>query len=143
MSEHGDTSDIYNEGYQWPEIEKHCGYCATYDEVNSIARYDYNRAKLCADACAGIDSVFLRAWAHAVQQNNGKPWDQRIDENLSEIQRLRQQNAELLADARRIDWLADPNNSIGNVQLPRDIVERNLGSLREAIDEAIAKEGNP
>lgn len=44
---------------------------------------------------------------------------------------------ELLKDKARLDWLADVNNSIGNVLLPRDIVERNLGSLRDGIDEAM------
>lgn len=44
---------------------------------------------------------------------------------------------ELLKDRARLDWLADANNTIGNVTLPRDIVERNLHSLRAAIDEAM------
>ena len=47
---------------------------------------------------------------------------------------------ELLKDKARLDWLADVNNTIGNVQLPRDIVERNLCSMRDAIDEAMAIE---
>ena len=45
--------------------------------------------------------------------------------------------AELLKDKARLDWLADVNNSIGNVLLPTDIVERNLHSMRDAIDEAM------
>lgn len=44
---------------------------------------------------------------------------------------------ELLKDRARLDWLADVNNTIGNVMLPRDIVERNLSSLRDGIDEAM------
>lgn len=44
---------------------------------------------------------------------------------------------ELLKDKARLDWLADVNNAIGNVLLPTDIVERNLESLRDAIDEAM------
>ncbi len=44
---------------------------------------------------------------------------------------------ELLKDKARLDWLADVNNAIGSVLLPRDIVERNLGSLRDGIDEAM------
>ena len=44
---------------------------------------------------------------------------------------------DLRKDKLRLDWLADVNNSIGNVLLPRDIVERNLGSLRDGIDEAM------
>ena len=44
---------------------------------------------------------------------------------------------DLRKDKARLDWLADVDNTIGNVQLPRDIVERNLGSLRDGIDEAM------
>ena len=40
-------------------------------------------------------------------------------------------------DSERIDFLADKNQLIANVQLPREIVERNLSSLRDAIDEAM------
>ena len=45
---------------------------------------------------------------------------------------------ELLKDKARLDWLADVDNTVGNVLLPTDIVQRNLGSLRDAIDEAMA-----
>ena len=45
--------------------------------------------------------------------------------------------AELLKDKARLDWLADVDNTVGNVLLPTDIVQRNLGSLRDAIDEAM------
>ncbi len=44
----------------------------------------------------------------------------------------------LAADARRIDWLAAPDNSLGNVHLPAAAVEPNLHSLRAAIDAAMA-----
>lgn len=47
---------------------------------------------------------------------------------------------ELLKDKARLDWLADVNNTVGNVLLPTDIVARNLGSLRAGIDEAMAIE---
>ena len=40
-------------------------------------------------------------------------------------------------DAERLDWLADPNNSIGNVQLPTKCVTENLHCLRAAIDAAM------
>lgn len=43
----------------------------------------------------------------------------------------------LKRDKERMDWLADPKNSIGNVQLPIDCVKNNLHSLRGAIDEAM------
>lgn len=44
---------------------------------------------------------------------------------------------ELGADSRRLDWLADRENGIGQVLLPRQIVERNLHSMRAAIDAAM------
>ena len=53
------------------------------------------------------------------------------------IAELQQENAELRKDKARLDWLADVDNTIGSVLLPRAIVERNLGSLRDAIDEAM------
>jgi hypothetical protein len=40
-------------------------------------------------------------------------------------------------DTRRLDWLADTRNTIGNVQLPTKCVEKNLSSLRDAIDSAM------
>ena len=44
----------------------------------------------------------------------------------------------MITDTERLDWLADPANEIGNVLLPRDIAERNIHSLRDAIDAAMA-----
>ena len=49
---------------------------------------------------------------------------------------LRIENEALRADADRIDWLADVNNTVGSVVLPREIVEANVSSLRQAIDAA-------
>jgi len=43
----------------------------------------------------------------------------------------------LKADRDRLDWLSDPENTVGQVLLPTAIVERNIGSLRDAIDEAM------
>lgn len=45
--------------------------------------------------------------------------------------------SELKKDKARIDWLADPNNEIGQVLLPTSIVEKNLDSFRAAVDEAM------
>lgn len=45
--------------------------------------------------------------------------------------------AELRADARRLDWLADPANPIGQVLLPEACVTNNLANMRGAIDEAM------
>ncbi len=59
-----------------------------------------------------------------------------LESLLARIEVLRVQNAALRADADRIDWLADVNNSVGSVVLPREIVEANISSLRQAIDAA-------
>lgn len=54
-----------------------------------------------------------------------------------EIDRLNAQITAPTADSYRIDWLADVNQSIGNVMLPMECVTNNLGSLRAAIDMAM------
>lgn len=48
-----------------------------------------------------------------------------------EVRRLR-------ADEKRIDWLADRDNHIGEVLLPIACVESHVDSLRDAIDAAMA-----
>ena len=57
-----------------------------------------------------------------------------------EIDQLKITFNELLKDKARLDWLADVDNKMGGVTLPRDIVERNLHSMRDAIDEAMSIE---
>jgi len=44
----------------------------------------------------------------------------------------------LTRDKQRLDWLADKENKIGNVQLPTVCVEENLNDMRLAIDAAMA-----
>lgn len=44
---------------------------------------------------------------------------------------------ELRKDKERLDWLADPDNSVGSVMLPKYIVENNVHSLRDGIDQAM------
>ena len=59
-----------------------------------------------------------------------------LESLLARIDVLRIENEALRADADRIDWLADVNNTVGSVVLPREIVEANVSSLRQAIDAA-------
>ena len=47
---------------------------------------------------------------------------------------------EACADAARLDWLADPGNQIGNVQIPIDCVLAHPESMRAAIDMAMRME---
>ena len=61
----------------------------------------------------------------------------RIAELLDERQELYAQLDRTEEDSKRINFLADKNQWIANVQLPREIVERNLSSLRNAIDRAM------
>lgn len=63
--------------------------------------------------------------------------DQMIEVMQAEIDRLEAKCAELGKDKQRLDWLANPANMIGNVQLPTHCVERNPHSLRDAIDDAM------
>lgn len=64
--------------------------------------------------------------------------EQELQQLLSDgIAELQRENAELRKDKERLDWLADANNTIGNVTLPRDIIVRNLHSMRAAIDDAM------
>jgi hypothetical protein len=53
---------------------------------------------------------------------------------------LDEDRRKLEQDKTRLDWLSDPANTTGNVLLPSAIVERNLDSLRNAIDEAMAQD---
>lgn len=50
--------------------------------------------------------------------------------------------AELRNDKARIDWLADLDNEYGGVELPVEIVRRNIHCLRAAIDEAMEMQVN-
>ena len=69
--------------------------------------------------------------------------EQELQQLLSDgIAELQQENVELRKDKARIDWLADPAQNIGDLTLPRDIVERNLHSMRAAIDEAMEMQAN-
>lgn len=45
----------------------------------------------------------------------------------------------LRMDEVRLDWLGDPANASGLVQLPTASVERHPGDLRAAIDDAMAR----
>ena len=54
-----------------------------------------------------------------------------------EFEQLQAQLDKAQKDSKRIDFLADKNQFVANVIMPREIVERNLSSLRDAIDEAM------
>ena len=60
-----------------------------------------------------------------------------ISKMREEFEQLQAQLDKAQKDSKRIDFLADKNQFVANVIMPREIVERNLSSLRDAIDEAM------
>ena len=61
-----------------------------------------------------------------------------IEKTLAENQLVK---ANALMDTKRLNWLADPENKIGNVMLPQECIEAGLiDGLRGAIDEAMKME---
>jgi len=59
---------------------------------------------------------------------------------LTAVTQLKTERNNAMADSLRLDWLAAPGNTIANVQLPKDCVENNSYSLRDAIDAAMASD---
>ena len=74
--------------------------------------------KLCADEFAWLENSFDESCNHNF-------------ELITEIDILKK-------DKVRLDWLSSTDQNIGNVTLPKECVENNIGSLRDAIDEAMA-----
>jgi len=66
------------------------------------------------------------------------PKTKSCDALLTAVSLLKTERNNAIADSKRLDWLADPANTIGNVLLPNSCVEQNVHSLRDAIDAAMA-----
>lgn len=62
------------------------------------------------------------------------------DESFTDAQKIIDRNRQLEQDAAMLDWLADRNNPIGNVQLPTECVIDNIDSMRAAIQCAMKLE---
>jgi hypothetical protein len=60
-----------------------------------------------------------------------------ITRESSGVEDLCKQARELRKDMVRLDWLADPKNTIGNVSLPRQHIMNHPDSMRAAIDAAM------
>jgi uncharacterized coiled-coil DUF342 family protein len=60
-----------------------------------------------------------------------------ITRESSGVEDLCKQARELRKDMVRLDWLADPKNTIGNVSLPRQHIMDHPDSMRAAIDAAM------
>lgn len=78
------------------------------------------------------------------ESKQARPHDELIAELLdSRIAKTEREHAaareieHLRLDKKRLDWLADVETTTGNVQLPRDCVERNIHDMRAAIDDAM------
>ena len=75
----------------------------------------------------------------------GSPVREELDALIAELKagdalanRAADAMEKLARDSMRLDWLADLDNHIGAVSLPRQCIEQNLHSLRQAIDAAMA-----
>ena len=71
-----------------------------------------------------------------VSNQDGRDADYIATANPATILALLAERKELVRDRERLNWLADPDNTIGNVQLPLKCVTANVHSLRDAIDAA-------
>ena len=96
----------------------------------NIADAAYIAAANPATVLALLDEVEA---AHAARREA----QTRVAELTEKVQALGRKLHRHKLDTARLDWLADPGNTIGNVQLPTECVERNLHSLRAAIDDAM------
>lgn len=76
----------------------------------------------------GTDTEYLRRLAG--NENLPSMMRETLRTAAEEIETLR-------ADWARLEWLADRENGIGNVQLPTMRVVNNLHDMRAAIDEAM------
>ena len=65
----------------------------------------------------------------------------RVAELTEQVQKLGRELHRHNLDTVRLDWLADMENNIGNVQLPTECVQAHPESLRAAIDAAMSMEG--
>jgi len=65
----------------------------------------------------------------------------RVAELTEQVQKLGRELHRHKLDTARLDWLADRENAIGNVQLPTECVQAHPESLRAAIDAAMSMEG--
>lgn len=71
---------------------------------------------------------------------HGTLLEQLMNPNIAKSERewaASEEIARLRKDEKRLDWLADKENQIGNIQLPAECVTRNPHSLRAAIDDAM------
>ena len=63
----------------------------------------------------------------------------RVAELTEQVQALGRKLHRHKLDTARLDWLADRENAIGNVQLPTECVQAHPESLRAAIDAAMRR----
>jgi len=122
--------------------ETHCEHCCHQPSIGLTSHYApisesvlaLNEADSSESAPEGMILMPMKADEHLVAE---------VRRLREENERLRIEYIALRADAERIDWLADVNNTVGNVILPREIVESNIGSLRQAIDAARGAKPEP
>ena len=83
------------------------------------------------------DEMQAMRWLTEMRFASGDDGKLMLPEIVAHIEALR-------GDKELLDWLADPENEAGNVQLPTKCVMENMGSLRDAIRQAMQSntEGN-
>ena len=64
----------------------------------------------------------------------------RVAELTEQVQKMGRELHRHKLDTARLNWLADRENAIGNVQLPAECVLAHPDSMRAAIDAAMAME---
>ena len=89
------------------------------------------------------ETVYVQSWDPVADALLSKNVHYIAAANPATILALLAERKELIKDRERLDWLADPDNTIGNVQLPLKCVTANVHSLRAAIDAATQSEAKP
>jgi hypothetical protein len=98
-----------------------------------------------------VSAERIEAWEHALVDDKAIGNEYPDLELPSELERMREQLFRMRAqlfdvsdelseakkDKARLDWLADPKNTIGNVTLPRQHIMDHPDSMRAAIDAAM------
>lgn len=96
----------------------------------------WKRLSACFDAAPGFQGRVIFGAATLMDERN------EVIDPQDDCIALHPRLTAALEDSKRLDWLADTANTVGNVQLPTEAVMANMHSLRAAIDAAMAMPAN-
>ena len=88
-------------------------------------------------AAANPDTVLSLLDELDAENTSRRAAQARVAELTEQVQKLGRELHRHKLDTARLDWLADRENNIGNVQLPTECVQAHPESLRAAIDMAM------